>query len=135
MSGHTSELPASAERAITVGEGQVLAGTVPCDGSADDNQCSLRFLPVFPQKAGGSVPDPDRSPGIEPRSPRDGLNQGQAPARCVTRHPGVESCSSGVHVDAGHHHTTLANTVGAANIVQEVTVGTNTADSDLNQPV
>ena len=130
--GNTSELPASTERAFTVGAGQVLAVTVPCGGSGGDNQCSLRFLPVFPQKAGGSVPDPDRSPGIEPRSPRDGLNQGQAPARCVTRHSGVESCSSGARVDAGQHHTMLANTVGTAKIVKEVKVRTNTADPDLN---
>ncbi len=134
MSGYTSELPASVERAITAGEGQVLAGTVPCDRSAGDNQCSLRFLPVFPQKAGGSVPDPDRSPGIEPRSPRDVLNQGQAPARCVMRHSGVEPCSSGSHVDAVHH-TMLANTVGTANIVQEVKIRTNTATQDLDQSV
>ena len=75
MSGYTIEPPASAERAIAAGAGQVLAGTVPCDGSAGDNQCSLRFLPVFPQKAGGYVPDPDRSTGIEPRSPPDGSNE------------------------------------------------------------
>ena len=73
------------------------------------HQCYVR------PKAGGSVPDPDRSPGIESCSPSGGLNQGQAPARCVMRHSGVEPCSSGVHVDAVHH-TMLANTVGAANI-------------------
>lgn len=53
----------------------------------------------------------------------------------MTRHPGVESCSSGAHVDAGHH-TELAPfrkaVVSMANIVQEVKTGTNTADSDLN---
>ncbi len=74
-------------------------------------------------KAGGSVPDPDRLPGIEPRSPRVGFNKDK-------RHPlrdadhGVEPCSSGVHVDAGHH-TRLKPfrkaVVGIANIVQEVT--------------
>ena len=60
------------------------------------------FSSLSRTKAGGSVPDPDRSPGIEPRSPRDGFNGDK-------RHPlrdadhGVEPCSSGVHVDAGHH--------------------------------
>ena len=60
------------------------------------------FSSLSRTKAGGSVPDPDRSPGIEPRSPRVGFNGDQ-------RHPlrdadhGVEPRSSGVHVDAGHH--------------------------------
>ena len=60
------------------------------------------FSSLSRTKAGGSVPDPDRLPGIEPCSPRHGLNRDQ-------RHPlrdadhGVEPRSSGVHVDAGHH--------------------------------
>ncbi len=33
------------------------------------------FASLSRLKAGGYVPDPDRSPGIEPRSPRDGLNE------------------------------------------------------------
>ena len=52
----------------------------------------------------------------------------------MTRHPGVESCSSGSHFDAGHQ-AKLAPfrkaVVGIANIVQEVKTGTDTADSDL----
>ena len=47
------------------------------------------------------------------------------------RHSGVELRSSGSHVDAVHH-TLLANAFGIANIVREVKVRTNTADSDLN---
>jgi len=51
------------------------------------------------------------------------------------RYSGVESCSSGVHVDVGHQ-AKLAPfrkaVVGIANIVQEVKTGTNTADSELN---
>ena len=46
------------------------------------------------------------------------------------RHPGVESCSSGDRLDAGHQ-VKLAPVVSIANIVQEVNTGTNTADSDL----
>jgi len=66
------------------------------------------FSSLSRTKAGGSVPDPDRLTGIEPRSPRVGFNGDQ-------RHPlrgadhGVEPRSSGVHVDAGHH---LALAVG-----------------------
>ena len=80
------------------------------------------FSSLSRPKAGGSVPDPDRSPGIEPCSPRDGSNGDK-------RHPlrdadhGVEPRSSGVHVDAGHQ-TMLAPfrkaVVGIANIAQEV---------------
>ena len=62
------------------------------------------------------------------------FQRGQAPARCVTRHSGVESCSPGSHVDAGHH-TALAPVVSIANIVQGVKTGTNAADSDLNPSV
>jgi len=47
------------------------------------------------------------------------------------RYSGVEPCSSGVHVDAGHH-TKLAPVVSIANIVQEVKTGTDTATQDLN---
>jgi len=54
------------------------------------------------------------------------------------RNSGVESCSSGAHVDAGHH-TELAPfrkaVVGIANIVQEVKIGTDTADSHPNPSV
>jgi len=52
----------------------------------------------------------------------------------VTRHSGVESCSSGVHLDAGHH-TTLAPVVSIAKIVQEVKAGTHKATQDLNPSV
>ena len=87
-------------------------------------------------KAGGSRPRPgpfarDRAL-LSPRRPQ----QGQASTRCVTRHSGVEPCSSGVHVDAGHH-TMLApafsRVVGIAkiaNIVQEEKTGTDTAIQD-----
>ena len=54
------------------------------------------------------------------------------------RHTGVESCSSGVHVDAGHH-TALAHVVSVvsviANIVQEVNTGNDKASQDLNPSV
>ena len=46
--GDFGELAASAGQAFTGGAGQVLAKPVPCGGSAGDNQCSLRFFPVFP---------------------------------------------------------------------------------------
>ena len=52
----------------------------------------------------------------------------------MTRHSGVESCSSGARVDAVHH-TMLTNTVGAANIVKEVKIGTDTEAQDLNPSV
>ena len=52
----------------------------------------------------------------------------------MTRHPGVEFCSSGVHVDAGHH-TTLAPVVSIANIVQEVKTGNDTATQELKPSV
>jgi hypothetical protein len=71
----------------------------------------------------------DRAP-LSPRRPQ----QGQAPARCVMRRPGVELRSSGSHVDAGRN-TMLALVVGIANIVQEVKTGNHTATQDLNPSV
>ena len=50
------------------------------------------------------------------------------------RYSGVESCSSGVHVDAGQH-TTLAQCVSIAITAQEVKTGTNSATQDLNASV
>ena len=44
------EPPASAEQVIGRRVLQVLAKSVPCDGSAGDNQCSLRLFPVFPAR-------------------------------------------------------------------------------------
>ncbi len=74
------ERPASAEQAITGGaDDQALAKSVPCDGSAGDNQCSLRFSSLSRLKSGGSVPHPDRLPGIEPRSPSVGFNRRPTP--------------------------------------------------------
>ena len=80
-------------------------------------------FPAFPdRKLAGPSPTRDRSPGIEPRSPCDGFNEDKRhPLRDADR--GVEPCSSGVHVDAGHQ-TTLTPfrkaVVSIANIVQEV---------------
>lgn len=50
------------------------------------------------------------------------------------RFSGVESCSSGVHIDAGHH-TTLAPVVSIANIVKEVKTGSDTVTQDLGPSV
>ena len=84
-------------------------------------------------KAGGSIPDPDRSPGIEPRSPRDGLNGISArPLRDAALRGRVLLLRR--HFDAGHQ-AKLAPVVSIANIVQEVKTGTDTVTQDLNPSV
>ena len=96
------------------------------------------FSSLSRQKAGGSRPRPGPTARDRASLSRRWFQRGQAPTRCVTRHSGVEPCSSGVHVDAGHH-TTLApvvsRVVSVANIVQEVKTGTNTATQDPNPSV
>ena len=80
---------------------------------------------------------------LEGPSPTRTVRQGSSlalPATALTRDerlpaarrgtPGVEPCSSGVHVDAGHHHIVLANTVGTAITVKEVKVRTDTVAQD-----
>ena len=92
------------------------------------------FFQSFPPESWRVSPRPgpfarDRAP-LSPQRPQPG----QAPARCVMRHSGVEYCSSGVQVDGGHH-TTLAPVVSTAKIVQEVTTGTDTVTQDPNPSV
>ena len=111
--------------------GQVLAKSVPCDGSVGDNQCSLRFFQSFPPESWRVRPRPGPFARDRASLSRRRFERGQAPARCVMRHPGVEACSSGGRFNAGHH-AMLAPVVGIANIVQEVKTGSDTVTQDPN---
>ena len=102
----SSELPASAEQARSkrspAGRARRLQNPFPGVIARAIINAVHGFSSLSRTKAGGSFPDPDRSPGIEHRSPGEGFNEDK-------RHPlrdaahGVEPRSSGVHVDAGHH--------------------------------
>ena len=101
--GHTGEPPASAGQAITGGAARCLQNPFPAMVARAIINAVYGFFQSFPPESWRVRPRPGPAARDRASLSRRWFQRGQAPTRCVTRHSGVEPCSSGVHVDAGHH--------------------------------